>query len=109
MSADSQKRGTTPGEWNSREFSSSNLNSENWDWCYVETGVRSGKSRFRSEAKLEGRQAGIHQGNTSFELVFHFPALLPNFFITIPGAAQLIETVVLLGRFQAAQQTTAFP
>jgi hypothetical protein len=45
----------------------------NWIGCYVETDVRSGKRRFRSEAKLDGSQAGIHQANASFELIFHFP------------------------------------
>src|SRR5262245_695456 len=44
-----------------------------WIGCYEESGVRSGKSRFRSEAKLCGRQAGIHQDNTSFVLIVHIP------------------------------------
>ena len=42
--------------------------------------MRSGKSRFRSEAKLGGRQAEIHRDNTSFEMIFHFTALLAIFF-----------------------------
>jgi hypothetical protein len=52
----------------------SGLDIGSWIGCYVETGVRPGKSRFRSEAKLGGRQAGIHQANTGLVLVFHFTA-----------------------------------
>ena len=55
--------------------------------------MRSGKSRFRSEAKLRGRQIGIDRGNACVELKCHVFRPPFRYFTTIIGRAQWIHSM----------------